>query len=152
MIQVRKVQPKDIELLYQHAAELCFDKDIMMDKLESIMLIISSGRICGFACGMVYEDVCLLNRVNIIKEYRRDHLGTALVKTILNNAELNGAKTAYLAGICDEFASSLRFEKVVEGDKAEQIDKLFQDNFGDNYQHNFYEASLIDYFKPCCSK
>lgn len=151
MIQVRKVKPNDIEELYKNAEELSFDPTLMLDKLENMMLVLNGGTVCGIGFGIQDEEMCLLNWVYISKDYRKDRLGTALVKTILNNAELSGSSTAYLSGFCDEFAASLRFEKVEEGGELTGIKEQYNKHFG-NYEDNFYKVSLIDYFKPCCGK
>lgn len=152
MIQVRKIKPGDIELLYQNSEELCFDTNTMLSKLDSMMLVINGNKVCGIGCGILAEDKCLLNWINIAKDNRRDRLGTALVKTILNNAELSGSKIAYLSGTCDQFAASLNFSKVETIEEQEEIEGFYRDNYADSYMPAFYKASLEDYFKPCCSK
>lgn len=150
MIQVRKVQPSDVELLLQNLEKLSLDKAVMLEKLDNMMIVINGSEICGIGCGIVVEDICLLNWIFILEEHRRDRLGTALVKTILNNAELNGAKTAYLSGECDNFASFLKFDKVEDAAGIKRLNELYESIYCDNYEHNFYKVSLINYFKPCC--
>lgn len=152
MIEIRRVLPKDLEYLYNNAEALCFDKAYMLDKLEHMMLILVGNVICGIGCGVIFENKCLLNWVYIANDYRRDCMGTALVKAILNNAELNGAKTAYLSGSCEQFASNLKFSRVEENDELQEIERLYNNFFGESFEHSFYKVSLIDYFKPCSCK
>lgn len=150
MIQVRKVQPSDIELLLKNSEKLSFNKAVMLEKLDNMMIVINGSEICGIGCGIAVEDACLLNWIFIVKEHRRDRLGTALVKTILNNAELNGAKTAYISGRCDGFASFLKFDKIEDMAEIKRLDEIYESVYRECYEHNFYKVSLIDYFKPCC--
>lgn len=152
MIQIRKVQPKDVELLINNADKVSFNSSIMLEKLEHLMIVINGGNICGLGCGVIVGDWCLLNWIHIAEQYRRDLMGTALVKAIMNNAELSGAKTAYLSGTCDEFAGSLSFKKVDACDEINELKRLYESCYAENYAKNFYKVSLIDYFKPCSCK
>ncbi len=152
MIEIRKVQPKDLEYLYNNAETLFFDKTYMIDKLENMMLISIGNIICGIGCSILFEDICLINWVYISNNYRRDSMGSALVKAILNTAELSGAKTAYLSGSCDQFADNLKFDKMNEKDELQEIERLYSNYFGESFEHSFYKVSLVDYFKPCSCK
>ncbi|MGB7604390.1 MAG: hypothetical protein WBL93_02825 [Lutisporaceae bacterium] len=152
MIEIRRLQPKDLEYLYNNAETLSFDKTCMLDKLEHMMLISIGNIICGIGCSMLFENKCLINWVYIANDYRRDCMGTALVKAILNSAELNGAKTAYMSGSCEQFASNLKFNRVEENDEFQKIEKLYNNFFGERFEHNFYKVGLVDYFKPCSCK
>lgn len=152
MIEIRKVKPKDLEYLYNNSEALHFDKAYMPDKLEQIMLITNADKICGIGCSILFENISLVNWVYIAEDYRRDSLGTALVKAILNTDELNGAKTAYMSGSCDQFALKLEFSKVEENNELLDIEKLYNNFYGENYEHNFYKVSLVNYFKPCSCK
>jgi N-acetylglutamate synthase-like GNAT family acetyltransferase len=152
MIEFRRVRPDDIDLLLQSAKELNFDKTIMLEKLDSMMVVMNGDRLCGIGCGINIEDKCLLNWIYISKENRREQLGTALVKTLLNNAELSGATFAYLSGSCKEFADFLKFEEVQAINEKKDLKELYRNIYGISFEENFYKAELAGYFKPCCSK
>jgi N-acetylglutamate synthase-like GNAT family acetyltransferase len=152
MIEVRKIQPKDLETLYEKLELLRLDESAVSDKIEDMMLVLDRREICGAGCGVTIEDKCLLNWIYIARDYRLGRLGTALVKTILNNSELSGAKEAYICGNCDRFAASLKFNKVEQAEEIQELERLYRNEFGDSFISNFYKADLTDYFKPCCNK
>ncbi|OGO78061.1 MAG: hypothetical protein A2Y23_13150 [Clostridiales bacterium GWB2_37_7] len=149
MIQVRRLQPVDLDYIFQNAESLGFHQNTMINKLENIMLVIEDNNICGIGLYINYEDKCILNRIYIKEDQRRKRLGTILVKTILNTVEHQGALQAYMHGSCDEFAEYLGFQKLSDSNQIIDTKMLYQEIFNDNISDNIFKVSLIDYFKPC---
>ncbi|MDF2592325.1 MAG: hypothetical protein K0S75_1791 [Clostridia bacterium] len=151
MIQVRKVQPKDLEYIYQNKEALAYNQKSMNDMLENMMIIIDNNEICGSGFYMVIDNKCILNWIHIKKDHRRNQLGTMLVKTILNSAELQGAIQAYLPGECEDFAEFLGFQRIIESDEIDDINRIYSELYEADNFNNIYKVSLVGYFKPCNS-
>jgi N-acetylglutamate synthase-like GNAT family acetyltransferase len=152
MIQTRRFQPQDIDCIISSSEKLSFDNSVMADKLEHMMLVSENAEICGIGFYMNYEDCCLLNWVFIKEEKRRGRLGTMLVKTMLNTAEKQGAKKAYMVCESQGFAEFLGFNRA-DAEKLDEICRLYQEVYGcEASADKLYVVSLLDYFKPCCHK
>jgi hypothetical protein len=74
-----------------------------------------------------------------------------LVKTILNSAELQGAIQAYLPGECEDFAEFLGFQRIIESDEIDDINRIYSELYEADNFNNIYKVSLVGYFKPCNS-
>lgn len=151
MIQVRRVQPKDLDYIFKNAVALKYDQELMANKLENMMIVVDNNEICGSGFFINTENKCILNWIHIKEEHRRKQLGTMLVKTILNSAEHQGALQAYITGECEDFADFLGFQRVIESDEIKDINTRFSELYGSNIINNIYKVSLIGYFKPCNS-
>lgn len=152
MIQVRRVQPQDLEYIFSNAESLGYKQDFMYDFLENMMVVIDNSKITGIGFYINKENKCILNWIYIMKDYRRDRLGTMLVKTMLNIAEQQGALQAYISGEYEDFAEFLGFEKIQDAGEIDAINQLYKDFYKANRYETIYKVSLIDYFKPCCAK
>lgn len=152
MIQVRKLQPKDLQELDINAQALGFQQDVMHNKLDEMLVAINNSKICGIGVGTLVDNQCLLNWIHIMEQYRRDRLGTLLIKSILNIYEQKGALRAYAFTECKEFAESLGFMEVKDQDEIQRIHALYSNSFASTQSGKLFQVSLIDYFKPCCSK
>lgn len=149
MIQVRKVKPEDLQYLFEKLSKLSFDKASILERLDETMIVINSNQLCGVGAGLNVENKCLLNWIYIEESFRRDRMGTALVKTILSNGEQKGALQAYIIGECGDFAEFLGFQKVEDAEEQSQITSLYKQAYGSIGNGDLYKVSLIDYFKPC---
>ncbi|HYE09987.1 MAG TPA: GNAT family N-acetyltransferase [Patescibacteria group bacterium] len=148
MIQVRRVQPQDLDYIFNNAAALGYKSQLMSGKLDHMMLIIDNKEICGIGFYINIESKCLLNWITIKENHRRIGLGTMLVKTMLNTAEQQGAMQAYYPCECDDFAEFLNFEKIAE-EEINDIKKIYSDIYKEIGLNSIYKVSLLDYFKPC---
>lgn len=151
MIQVRRVQPKDLEYILKNVEALNFEQVLMVNKLENMMVIVDNNEICGIGFYINLENKCILNWIHIKKEHRRKQLGTMLVKTMLNSAEHQGALLAYLHGECDDFAEFLGFQRMIEADEINDINNIYNELYQTETLNKLYKVGLIDYFKPCNS-
>jgi len=152
MIQARRIQPQDLDYILKHSDHFGIRQDMMIDKLDHMMLVIENAKICGVGFFILHENKCLVNWVYIIEDYRRGKLGTMLVKTMLSTAEQQGALQAYMHGNCDEFAEFLGFEKLQDNEQTSEVRALYQSVYKDSKLEQLYKVSLIDYFKSCCHK
>jgi N-acetylglutamate synthase-like GNAT family acetyltransferase len=152
MIQVRKVEPQDLQYLYQNAEELGFMKDDMAERLEHMMVVLEGKEICGMGFCKKEEEQCLLNWIYIKEAHRRNSLGTMLVKTMLSNSEQQGAILAYLQCGTLDFAEFLGFQEITEAKELAQTQGLYQSRFGRAPSEKLYKVSLLGYFKPCGRK
>jgi N-acetylglutamate synthase-like GNAT family acetyltransferase len=151
MIQVRKVQPKDLEYIFQNVEALAYHRELMIDKLENMMIIVDNNEICGSGFYTVIDNKCILNWIHIHKDHRRNQLGTMLVKTILNSAEYQGALQAYMPGDCEDFAEFLGFQKITESDELKDINRFYHKLYQSDTLNSIFKVSLVGYFKPCNS-
>lgn len=152
MIQTRRVQPQDLDYIFNHAASLGFRQDKMISMLDNMMLVLERGKICGIGFFVVKDNKCLINWVHIQEDYRRDKLGTMLVKTMLSTAEQHGALQAYIYGDCPDFADFLGFAPVLDKAQLKEIHNFYEECFKEKVQEPLFKVSLIDYFKSCCHK
>ena len=152
MIQVRKLQPQDLQYIYENADALSFVKEDMLEKLEHMMVVLEGNEICGIGFCRMIEDLCLLNWVYIKEAHRRGSLGTMLVKTMLSNAEQQGAVLAYMQSCAEDFAEFLGFQKITDARELTNAGELFIKGFGKEASEPLYKVSLIGYFKPCGRK
>lgn len=149
MIQARKLQPKDLNYIFQNSNSLDFDREAMINKLENMMVILENNEISGIGCFVNHESKCLLNWISIKEGHRRNRLGTMLVKTMLNIAEQQGAVQAYMYGPCQEFAEFLDFQCMKDHEERVVINSLYQEIYKENASKELFKVSLVDYFKPC---
>ena len=149
MIQVRRVQPKDLKYIFNNAEDLAFEQELMSNKLENMFLVIDNNEICGIGFYFNIENKCILNWINIKENYRRNGLGSMLVKTMLNIAEQQGALQAYLQGKCEDFAEFLGFQKIIGAKEIDEINNTYNDLFQTHTFNNIYKVNLFGYFKPC---
>ena len=152
MIQTRRVQPKDLDYIFSHGADLGYKGDKMISKLENMMLVIENNTICGIGFFVVHENKCLINWVHIQEDYRRDKLGTMLVKTMLSTAEQQGALQAFMYGDCPDFAEFLGFAPILDEAQLKDAQNLYQLQFDENVFEPIFKVSLVNYFKSCCNK
>ncbi len=147
MIRIRRLLPMDLTALEQilRKADLPLNKAIGL--LPDFMVCESDGVIVGIACLKAEAEKGYLNWVYVDEESRRRKLGSALVKALLNSAELEGVRTVYTAGDCSAFLASVRFEPLTSPSPA--VSDAFAVIFGQETSLLF-SVSLVDYFKSCC--
>lgn len=146
MITVRKAIIDDIDNIINFLSSLGFsDKDIYKDK--DFFVYYENNLLLG--CGTAYskKEYCIIDNIIVDVNYRRNKIGTALVKTILNYYEIKGAKIAFALNGCYEFWKSLGFENL----KRDKLPELIKDEKYFNESNNvLYYVNLEGYFKYCC--
>jgi N-acetylglutamate synthase-like GNAT family acetyltransferase len=149
MIQVRKLQPQDLDYIFKNSESLGFDQKSMISKLENMMIVIDNNEICGIGFFNNFENKCILNCIYVKESHRRSRLGTMLVKTMLNLAEQQGALQAYIYGDCEAFSEFLGFQAVEDANEIDSIKTIYREVYNTNTSEIIYKVSLFDYFKPC---
>lgn len=146
MIFVRKAQLSDIQELVKFLIKNGLIEEIHNN--EGDYYVCKNDDII-YGCGMMVrnDDYCIIKNVIVNKGNRREKLGSAIVKTMLNSAELSGASTAICIGDNKAFSEYLNF-KLLELDELPDDIKSFIKDI-DKKEH-VYITSLIDYFKSSC--
>ncbi len=146
MIYVRKAQEDDISGL----VKFLIKNDIPIeDKFngEEYYVCNNDSIVCGFGVMTRFDDYCVIKNVFVDTVYRKNKLGSAIVKTMLNSAELNGAKTAVCVGSNAGFLNYLKFKHLNLSELPDNIRNIIID---DHNNKCIYAVSLIDYFKDTC--
>ncbi|HHY76964.1 MAG TPA: GNAT family N-acetyltransferase [Clostridiales bacterium] len=146
MISVRKAIIDDIDDIINFLSSLGYsDTDIYKDK--DFFVYYENSLLLG--CGTAYstKDYCIIDNIVVDVKHRRNKIGTALVKTILNYYEINGAKKAFALNGCYEFWKSLGFQ-ILKSDEQPELIKNIKD-FNESNDVLYY-VNLEGYFKNCC--
>ncbi len=152
MINIRKLTPEDVErVLGLFEASAANTKGVLAN-LKDFMLCESGSEILGCGCGIVKDNEVFVNCVLVKEASRRDKIGSAIVKAILNQAELNGAKKAYMLTSVPQLAEYLKFDRMSEGTVYKEKQQFFIEAYNGNLSGAIYFANLEGYFKPCCCK
>jgi N-acetylglutamate synthase-like GNAT family acetyltransferase len=144
LISVRKAIAKDINDIVQLLSAMGFnDEDIYTDK--DYFVYYDNDVLLG--CGMAFavRDYCIIDNILVDEKNRRNKIGTAIAKTIMNFYERNGAKIALSFGKCDAFFKSLGFSIWSDKDLPNFIKNILKKDL-----KQVYAVSLEGYFKNCC--
>lgn len=147
MLQIRKIKPEDIDFILELAKESGFSNGKLLTNIENFLVCESNNVKCGCGCLIPLGSTGLISWIIVKESYRRQKLGGAIAKALLNIAERMGIKEVYAAGICGDFLSAMGFakcesKKVIE-DMGEKLGYIFEECF---------EVVLEGYFKPCSHK
>lgn len=145
MFQIRKVKPEDIGFIIELAKVTGIYEGRLLENIESFLVCENDKALRGCGCLIIKGNRGYMNWVAISGEARREKLGSAVVKALLNIAEHKGVEKVYAPGICPGFLHSLGFEETsccMEADLA-------RDALGASDVNSIYEVSLEGYFKPC---
>lgn len=140
MIKVRKAVPEDIDCIRAFLMPQMFDgeKDYFVYYDNDIML----G--CGIASAQ--GEFCIIDNIIVDEKHRRNKIGTALAKTIMNYYERNGARYAISSGRCRVFCESLGFMQASYDNLPSYAGFLTESD----EKNTVFIVSLEDYFKSCC--
>lgn len=149
MIFVRKARLKDIENIIKLNIYCdVTDKNVFNNK-EDYYVCINNDTICGYGTLAIIEDYCFIKNVYVVEEFRREKIGSMIVKTMLNVAEKNRVNIAICTGKCGSFIEYLGFKPININDLPIYI-KYHLDS--QNLKDYIYSVSLKGYFKCCCKK
>jgi len=144
LIRVRKAVAEDIDNIVKLLSSIGFkNEDIYIHK--DYFVYYDNEVLLG--CGMAFaaEEFCIIDNVFVDEKNRRNKIGTAIVKTILNYYERNGAKTAISYGECDAFCKSLGFDIHTVMDLPDYVKNALKRDI-----KHIYAVNLEGYFKGCC--
>ncbi len=148
MLQIRKIKPDDIGFVTDLAAERLKAGGKVLSNIENFLICDVDSVSCGCGCIVLSGDKGYISWLMVKEAYKRQKLGSAIAKALLNIADLKGVKEVYATGICEEFLTAMGFNK--ENNKAE-INILYE-IFGEAGDMSCYKVVLEGYFKPCSQK
>ncbi len=157
MIQIRKANIEDKESIKHILCEAGKSEEYILDKLLDFSVCQDGSDILGCACGIIKDEAVYISFITVRKAYRKQKIGSSIVKAILNTADLSGVKRAYMLCDPENFAKYLRFERLECKENNELIRKQFNDIYhssdvsSSGSQLSLYWANLEGYFKPCCN-
>lgn len=147
MIIIRKIEMNDI----QNLVKFLIKNDLSVginNNTDEYYICKNNDSICGYGVMERHNDFCMIKDVFVSKENRGAKLGSSIVKTMLNSAELSGAITALCKGSNEEFSISLNFEPIKTEELTEHIKSFVMEKAKNE---KIYFTSLVDYFKNACS-
>jgi len=147
MLQIRKIKPEDLSFVLELNGRENRPWGKMLSNIENFLICEDDNVKCGCGCLVLFGDRGIICWVAVIEDYRRKKLGSAIVKALLNIADLRGAEEVYSAGICGAFLEALGFKETEDTEMGERIKELI----GDTGISKLYKVSLKGYFK-CCSQ
>ncbi len=148
MFQIRKVKPEDIGFIMELTREAGIHEGRLLENIESFLVCENEKALRGCGCVIIQGNRGYMNWVAISREARREKLGSAVVKALLNIAERKGVEKVYALGICPGFLGALGFEETSCCTEAD----LAREALGASSVSSIYEVSLEGYFKPCTHK
>lgn len=147
MIFVRKAKLEDIEALIKLNLDHGFTKEDIFNSDGDYYVSINNDIICGSGSLFINDDFCIVKNVIVMEEYRREKIGTMLVKTMLNSAEIKGSIIAICTGKCKGFSKYLGFKPItIDNLPVHVINYLMSKNIKEDINY----VSLVDYFKCSC--
>lgn len=147
MIFVRKAQLKDVEGLVKLNLNNGFTKEDIYNNDGDYYVSINNDIICGSGSIFINDDFCVVKNVIVMKEYRREKIGTMIVKTMLNSAEIKGSAIAICIGKCKGFSEYLGFKPIMVDNLPVHVINYMMNK---NIKEDIYYVSLVDYFKCSC--
>jgi len=144
LISVRKAATKDIDNIVKFLSSMGFkDKNIYTN--NDYFVYYDNDVLLG--CGMAFavEEFCIIDNILVDEANRRNKIGTAIAKTILNYYERNGIRIAISYGHCDAFCKSLGFDLWTDKELPDSIKHALKNDY-----NQIYVVNLEGYFKGCC--
>jgi len=148
MLQIRKIKRSDIDFVIEITSENRFPGDKLLSSIENFLICESDGEKCGCGCIALFGGKGYISWVVIKERYRRQRFGDAIVRALLNIADLRGVEEVYAVGICEDFLKSMGFERQENSSAVDDIKKMI----GDSGDSEYYRVSLKNYFKPCSQR
>lgn len=146
MIIVRKVKMCEIQELVRFIIKHGLADDLKSSE-DEYYIFKNNNIICGYGMMERHKDFCIIKNVFVNEENRGTKYGSAIVKTMLNSAELGGAATAICLSQNENFSLSLNFKPLNVKEVPNHIKPFIIDKAK---LRNVYSVSLIDYFKNAC--
>lgn len=147
MLQIRKIRPDDIDFILEQAKGFEGSRVKLLSNIENILICESENVKCGCGCMIPLGNAGIVSWIMVSESYRRQKLGDAITRALLNIAERKGIKEVYAAGICGVFLTAMGFTKI----DSENITEDTKNVLGD-LDTEYYKVSLEGYFKPCSHK
>lgn len=147
MIKIRKATAEDAGFILDILSGNFHDNDLILSNLEGFVICEVGDEKCGCGCVKVSGEKGYVNWLVIREKDRRQKLGSAVMKALLNIADLKGAKQVYSKADCHDFLKSLKFEVV-----NEELPEEYYGFFSRGENCRLYKVSLEGYFGSCAQK
>lgn len=148
MIQIRKIKPEDISFVMDITLKNGYSMGKLLSNIENFLICEDNGTRCGCGCIILKNEKGYISWITVIEEYRRQKLGDAIVKALLNIADLKGIKKVYAVETCKDFLKAMGFEK----DNNDAVIDDIREVIDETNTSEYYKVLLEGYFKPCSQK
>lgn len=148
MFQIRKVKPEDVGFIMELTKENGIYEGRLLENIEGFIVCEDDKILRGCGCLVTHGNSGYMNWIAVSREARREKLGSAIVKALLNIAEHKGVVKVFAPGICPGFLCAMGF---AETDCVQEADQA-REALGSSGAKNIFEVSLAGYFKPCTQK
>ena len=146
LINIRKAIIDDLEniIAFMSNKDL-IDKDVYNE--SDFYVYYDNNILLGYGISVAKGEYCIIENIIVHESYRKNKIGTAIAKTIINAYECRGAKYAISYGRCSGFCESLGFYPISQDDLPTFIRNI---PFISKNKNSLYGVSLDHYFKNCC--
>lgn len=148
MVRLRKSDLRDIKNMLQLYENVVCTNSTLLDSINEYTVYEENDEVLGSARSTINDAKVYIYCLYTEKKHRRKKIASAVIRTILNSALNNNAKTAYLHTTCSDFAEFMGFCEITLSDETE-----IQNHFGSCVEISnakIYKVELEGYFKPCC--
>lgn len=148
MFQIRKIKPEDIDFVIDITSKNEFSGEKLLSNIESFLICENNGEKCGCGCMILHNGKGYISWVAVEEPHRRQKFGDAIIRALLNIADLKGIEEVYAVDICGKFLESMGFEKQSGGSVSDEIKKVI----GLKDDPDYFKVFLKGYFKSCPQK
>lgn len=145
MLQIRRIKPEDISFIMELASKNGYSTGKLLLNLENFLVCELDNIKCGCGCIVIKEGKGYVGWVMVSESHKRQKLGSAITKALLNIADVKGVKEAYATGICGKFLEKNGFIKQEDKHVCDEI----MDVLGEEEESKCYRVSLEGYFTSC---
>ncbi len=148
MFQIRRIKPEDIDFVLKLIGECGISQGKLLSNIEGFLICEDNNTRCGCGCLAAKGGEGFINWIAVSEGSRRNGLGTAITKALLNIADHNGVEEVYAPGICPDFLKALGFRETgceAPADRARAV-------LGASEACGYYMVPIEGYFKPCSQK
>lgn len=148
MFQIRKIKPADIEFVMKITSENGYPRGKLLSNIENFLICENDNVKCGCGCITLMYGKGYISWLTVTEGHRRQRLGDAIARALLNIADLKDIEEVYAVGICGDFLEAMGFEKQCDTAVIKDIQKII----GETAASEYYRVYLKGYFKPCSQR
>jgi N-acetylglutamate synthase-like GNAT family acetyltransferase len=148
MFQIRRIKPEDIGFVMEVTSINGYSRGKLLSNIQNFMICEDVNIKCGCGCIVFLNGKGYISWLTVIEGHRRQKLGDALARALLNIADLKGIDEVYGVGICEDFMKAMGFEK----ENNSTVMDVIKDVIGETEASDYFRVLLDGYFKPCSQK
>lgn len=148
MFQVRKIKPEDIGFVMEVTSKNGYSGGKLLSNIEGFVICENDNIKCGCGCIIFLNGKGYISWLTVIEGHRRQKFGDAIVRALLNIADLKGIDEVYGAGICEDFMKAMGFER----QNNSTVMDVIKDVIGETEVSDYFRVALDGYFKSCSQK